>query len=144
MKTPDRWRPSHVIPSLSVFFPTRLTNTITYGVTSHDVTQRPLSWERVYCYKVEPHRSTFWNTKNDNMATLTFDLWPWPPNLAEILPSFIATPNFVTLGQTVRLWERSLTDTRAQKDRTNFIPSTADAEGENHVAVDMRQSGELQ
>ncbi len=64
-----------------------------------------------------------------NLATLTFDLWPWPLNLAEIISRSFPLPNFVTLGQTVQPWERWLTDTQThrltdrQTDRTDFIPS---------------------
>ncbi len=42
------------------------------------------------------------------MAILTFDLWPWPSNLSEILSRSI--PNFATVSQTVQPWECWLTD----------------------------------
>ena len=51
------------------------------------------------------------------------DLWPWPLNLSEILSSYILTPNFVSLCQTVWLWERRLTE------GTDSITSTADTGG---------------
>ncbi len=45
-----------------------------------------------------------------NLATLTFDLWPWPSNSFEILSRSMPPPNFGSVCQTVQPWERWLTD----------------------------------
>ncbi len=45
-----------------------------------------------------------------NMATLNFDLWPWPSNSSETLSRSIMTLNFGSVRQTVRPWECQLTD----------------------------------
>ena len=52
------------------------------------------------------------------MATLTFDLWPWPSNSSEILSRSIPTPNFRSVAQSVQPWECWLTDrhTHTQTD----------------------------
>ena len=119
MKTPEHWRPSCAVPSLSVFFTERLSNTIMVwhhmtswrGVASYLTLHDFLCHgrEREYIVTKWIHTGPFWYTKNDVFQYGDLDLWPWTSNLAEILRS-IAKPNFVTLGQTFRLWERSLTD----------------------------------
>ncbi len=68
-----------------------------------------------------------------NMATLTFDLWPWPSNSSKILSRSTYPQNFGSVCHSVHPWERWLTDrhTDAQTHRTDFIPSTADAGGKD-------------
>ena len=52
----------------------------------------------------------------------------------------VRLPNFATLGQTVQPWERRLTDRQTDwhTDRTDFIPSTADAGG-NYIKLSRQQ-----
>ncbi len=58
------------------------------------------------------------------IATLTFDLWPWPSNLSEVLSKAMFLPNFRSVAQTVQSWERWQTDrqTDAHTDWTDSIP----------------------
>ncbi len=67
-----------------------------------------------------------------NLATLTFDLWPWPSKSSEILSR--STLHQI-LGLYVKRFSRKSaelqTDTHAHIDGTDFIPSTADVGGKN-------------
>ena len=73
-----------------------------------------------------------------NLATLTFNLWPWPSGSSEILSRSILTPNFKVkfLSQSVWLLESLITDTHTHThthtNGTNFIPSTTEAGGNDH------------
>ena len=128
MKTPERWRalPRRAL-FVSILAQIRQRMSRRHALTSWRRTTTSRDVMTSYCDVTWRHAVTSYDVRlqsgttqdnpsgtpeNDvfNMATLTFDLWPWPSNLAEILPRSITTPNFVTLGQTVRLWERSLTD----------------------------------
>ena len=70
-----------------------------------------------------------------NMATLTFDPWPWPLNSSKIWPRYIPPPNFRFVLQTVQPWERWQTD--RQTDMTDFIPSIADAGGKKTYMLNI-------
>ena len=139
--------PSRDVPSLSVFLPKSRQKDVKTScrdvMTSyHDVTWRHdvMPWRHMtsgvmtnwlcVIHPSETSEITFFN-----LATLTFDLWPWPLNLAEIISRSFPLPNLVTLGQTVQPWERWLTDTQThrQTDGTDFIPSTADAGGKYSI-----------
>ncbi len=139
MKTPERWRalPRRAL-LVNILAPKSSNDIIT---SRHDVTWRHdiTLWH----YMVSDVISTWICTIYTghiiqkiaffNVATLTFDRWPWPSNLAEILSRSFPTPNFVALAQTVQPWESWLTDTHTHRrtDGTDFIPSTADAGGKN-------------
>ncbi len=45
-----------------------------------------------------------------NMATLTFDLWPWPSNSSKIFSRSMSLPIFGSVCQTIQPWERWITD----------------------------------
>ncbi len=64
-----------------------------------------------------------------NLVTLTFDLWPWQSNLAQILSGHIPIPKIVLIRQTVQSWECWKTDRQTDRhtDGTDSITSTADA-----------------
>ncbi len=121
MKTPERWR---ALPRRALFvsilakksskgcqdvMPWRHTMTSwRRTVTSRDVTWRQVSWQTgSVIHPSETSEITFFN-----LATLTFDLWPWPSNSSEILSRSTPPPNFGSVCQTVQPWERSQTDTR--------------------------------
>ena len=121
---PERWRPSRM-PSFSVFLP-------------KDVKWRHTMW----CYMT----SVIWQDKSEspqvnhasenpkimffNLATLTFDLWPWPSKSSEILSR--STLHQI-LGLYVKRFSRKSaelqTDTHAHTDGTDFIPSLPTREG---------------
>ncbi len=124
MKTPERWR---ALPQRALFASIFAQKSFNYVKTSctwrHDVvpSRHMTSWCDVTwrhfvmteCTNInlsETSEITFFN-----LATLTFDLWPWPLNLAEIISRSFPLPNFVTLGQTVQPWERWLTDTQTHR-----------------------------
>ena len=131
MKTPERWRPSRAVPSLSVFLPERpMTTQSPMNITSDDVTayyaqkilycdvtpwRHMTSWPHamtshvitksicaIYTY-VTPSKSS--KTTFFKMVTLNFDLWLWPSNLFTILPKAMSTSNFRFVSQTVQSWE---------------------------------------
>ncbi len=88
-------------------------------VTSHrDVIWRRVKWQSESA-QVHPLETP--KIRLCDLVTLTFDPWPWPLSLAEIISRSFATPNFVTLGQTVQSWERWLTDTQTHR-QTGPIP----------------------
>ncbi len=100
------------------------------GMTSDDV----YSWQNVQRFNPsETSEITFFN-----LVTLTFDLWPWPSNSFEILWRSMPPPNFGSLCQTFQLWERSQTGAHTHTDRTDSIPSTADAGGKNAMRSDTK------
>ncbi len=49
------------------------------------------------------------------MATLTFDLWPWPSNSSEISSWSTRAPNFGLVCQTVQSWESWQTHTQTDR-----------------------------
>ncbi len=75
----------------------------------HNVKCRHMTWqsESAHINLSETPKIMFFN-----MATLTFDLWPWPLYSSEISSKSTPVPNFRSVPQTVWLWERSLTDRR--------------------------------
>ncbi len=97
-----------------------------HTVRSHDIIIMSWQSEPAQINPSENPKITFFN-----LATLSFDLWPWPSNLSEILSRSTPPPNFWSVCQTVRLWESWQTHTHAytQTDGTDFIPLTADAGG---------------
>ncbi len=80
----------------------------TADCNSRDVTCRHMTWqsEHTQVNPSENPKTTFFN-----LATLTFDLWPWPSNSFEILSTSIPPTNFGSVHQMVQLWERWQTDT---------------------------------
>ena len=99
-------------------------------VTSlHDITRRydVTVWHQMtsYVMKVNLHGPTnqeIWKIAFFNIATLTFDLWPWPSNSSEMSSRYTSPLNFRSVCQMVQSGDR-------RTDRTDFIPSTAAAGG---------------
>ena len=140
MKTPERWR---ALPSRALFVSILAWKTFDHIYIENltlwpgDVitSQGDITWRHaVTSYDlVMSHRDVIWchvtwqsesakvhpletlKIRLCDLVTLTFDPWPWPLNLAEIISRSFATPNFVTLGQTVQPWERWLTDTQTHR-----------------------------
>ncbi len=113
MKTPERWRPSRVAPSLSVFLPKDLLSLI--RPWHLDVTWRhDFTWQLCHgntgLLFLRLHHQKVGKSHFFNVATLTFDLRPWPSNSSKILSRSIPTSNFRSLSQTVQPWERWITD----------------------------------
>ncbi len=116
IKTPERWRalPRHAL--LVTILAQKLSDDVKTSrrdvTTSHcDVILCHLSRQNgsVEFTQVTPLGSpkiTFFK-----MATLTFDLWPWPSNSTEIWQAMF-TPNFRSVRQTVQTGERQWTDTQ--------------------------------
>ncbi len=111
MKTPERLRPSCIVPSLSLF----LAKDVNWR---HDVTWHYVTWES------EPASVNPSENPKINLATLTFDLWP--PNPFQILSRSNSPP---VVRQTVQLRECWQTDTHTCTHGTDFIPSIVDAGG---------------
>ncbi len=103
----------------------------------HNVTWHHMTWqsESAQVNPSETPKITFFN-----LATLTFDLWPWPSNSSEIYLRSIPILNYRSVRETVRSWERQLTDRRTHTEThgTDFIPSTADAGGKNRWSINTR------
>ncbi len=76
MKTPERWCPSRVMPSLSVFFSERPSNT--HFIYIHFKWCDVMVWHHmIYVLTASLHWPTYqklWKSMFFNMTTLTFDL----------------------------------------------------------------------
>ena len=117
MKTPERWR---ALPRCALFGSilgqkllrdvktSRRDVTWRRAVTSHDVRCHD---QMALCNLHRSHHKKSRKITFFKMATLTFDLWPWPLNLSEILSKAMFLPNFRPVAQTVQAWERWQTDT---------------------------------
>ena len=94
------------------------------AVTSHDIRWHDkmslCNLHRSHHKKMSENHVFFFK-----MASLTFDLWPWPSNLSEILSKAMFLPNFRSVSQTVQLWEHWQTHRQTDRhtDGTDFIPS---------------------
>ncbi len=109
---PCKWKrlsvdaPSRDVPSLSVFLPKsrqrmsrRHVTSWRRAVTSRDVgcpTHDVIWYEPAQVNLSENPKIMFFK-----LATLTFDLWPWPSNLSEILSRSIPPPNFESIRSTL-------------------------------------------
>ncbi len=129
MKTPERWR---ALPRHALFVSILAWKTLLHDISAIQsiLSQRyqMMSWRHMMWHDKENlHRSTHQKIWLCDPVTLTFNLWPWPSNVAEIISWSFLTPNFMDLGQTVKPWERWRTDTQThrQTDATDSIPSTA-------------------
>ncbi len=96
-----------------------------HGVTSRDVTWRHdiTVWRHMTFHVMTvslhgPSHQKYRKFTFSNMATLTFDLWPWPSNSSEILSRYIHPPN---LGPYFKPFSRESadrqTDTHTQTHR---------------------------
>ncbi len=156
MKTPERWR---ALPRRALFV------SILAQKSSTDVKTSCRSTMTSYCDVTWRHDVMLWCHMTSgvmtnwlcvihpsetseitffNLATLTFDLWPWPSNSSEILSRSMPPPNFGSVCQTVQPLERWMTDrrTHGHTDGTDIIPSTADAGGK-YATTNLSPNTEL-
>ena len=126
--------PSRDVPSLSVFLPKscqrmskrHAVTSWRRTITSHDVMTSycDVMWRHMtsgvmtncVIHPSETSKITFFN-----LATLTFDLWPWPLNLSEIISRSTPPPNFGSVCQMVQPWERSQTGTHTHTHRRDWF-----------------------
>ncbi len=91
--------PSHDVPSLSIFLPKSRQRMSRRHVTSWSYT--------TWCHMIWQSEPAQVNLSENpkitffNLATLTFDLWPWPLNLSEILSRSTPPPNFESIRSTI-------------------------------------------
>ncbi len=126
MKTPERWRPSRFVPSLSVFSP-HYKPGWRHIMTSYDVVMswRDVTWR---CEVIVWHQITYYVMKvNESRPTykklreiMFFSRWrPWPSNLSEMSSRYTPPPNFRSVPQAIQLGEcwQTNTHTDAQTHR---------------------------
>ena len=84
-----------------------------HSVTSHDI----LCHDRESTWAVPSQVSKIHVFQHGDL-----DLWPWPSNSSEILSRYICPPNFGSVLQTVRPWERWQTHTQThRRDRFHTL-----------------------
>ena len=141
MKTPERWRPSRVVPSLSVFLPKSPPNSHSICMTSRHVWHHDVTTWRHMTEQVIPNwmctGQLIWNFKNRVFQSSDLDLWPMSLTLElirDIVNVDLSKKFWVRMshGSPVRALTNRQTHTQmhTQTHRTGFIPSTADAGGE--------------